>query len=97
MPRKLIKYQDYTRREVHDIFDPTSPFTAQRGTWGLPLYRIAIECDGKEYHSNPEQRRHDQRKNRYLRKNGWRVLRFSGRSINRNMNKVIARIEKAKK
>lgn len=35
MVRNLRKYQDYTRKEVHDIFDPISTFLAQRGTWGL--------------------------------------------------------------
>lgn len=60
----------------------------------LPTYKIAIECDGKAYHSTPEQKAHDRRKDAYLRKNGWKVLRFTGRMINRNLAKVIARIEK---
>jgi very-short-patch-repair endonuclease len=60
----------------------------------LPAYKIAIECDGRSYHSSPEQKAHDRRKNAYLRKNGWKVLRFSGRMIYRDLPKVIARIEK---
>lgn len=59
----------------------------------LPQYKLAIECDGKAYHSSPAQKAHDSRKNAYLRKNGWKVLRFSGRRINRNMPKVIRDIE----
>ncbi|WP_176344861.1 DUF3427 domain-containing protein [Priestia aryabhattai] len=35
MTRKLIKYQNYSRQEVHDIFDPNSNFLPSRGTWGL--------------------------------------------------------------
>jgi hypothetical protein len=31
----LVHYQNYTRKEVHDVFDPTSTFTPQAGTWGL--------------------------------------------------------------
>src|SRR5690606_13784691 len=61
----------------------------------LPSYRLAIECDGKAYHSSAEQKAHDRRKNAYLRRNGWRVLRFSGRQINGELSKVLARIEKA--
>ncbi|WP_257985575.1 endonuclease domain-containing protein [Bacillus sp. V5-8f] len=34
----------------------------------LPAYRIAIECDGKAYHSSPEQKAQDRRKNAYLRR-----------------------------
>ena len=33
--RSLISYEDYSRKEVHDIFAPLTPFTIQRGTWGL--------------------------------------------------------------
>lgn len=59
----------------------------------LPAYHIAIECDGKAYHSKPEQKAHDKRKDAYLHKNGWKVLRFSGSRINRDLKGVIARIE----
>lgn len=31
----LVLYHDYTREEVHDLFDPESTFTPQAGTWGL--------------------------------------------------------------
>lgn len=55
--------------------------------------RIAIECDGKAFHSSPEQKAHDRRKNAYLRKNGWTVLRFSGRMISRDLGKVLQRIQ----
>ncbi|WP_308162466.1 hypothetical protein [Bacillus sp. ISL-7] len=32
--------------------------------------RIAIECDGKDFHSSPKQKAHDYKKNAHLRKNG---------------------------
>lgn len=60
----------------------------------LPDYGIAIECDGEAYHSTPEQKRHDRRKDNYLRKHGWSVMRFKGSQINGQMPKVIARIER---
>jgi hypothetical protein len=31
----LVLHQDYTRRDVHDAFDPESAFTPQRGSWGI--------------------------------------------------------------
>jgi hypothetical protein len=34
--RRLVLHEDYTREDVHDIFDPHSPFTPQRGKWGIP-------------------------------------------------------------
>ncbi|WP_236927540.1 DUF559 domain-containing protein [Geobacillus thermodenitrificans] len=42
----------------------------------------------------PEQKAHDRRKDAYLRKNGWKVLRYSGRMIYHDLPKVIAQIEK---
>ncbi|MET3696924.1 very-short-patch-repair endonuclease [Bacillus oleivorans] len=58
----------------------------------LPHYKIAIECDGKDYHSSPISKARDRRKTAYLKKRGWTVLRFSGSMINNNMKKVIRRI-----
>ena len=31
----LIRYKDYSREEVHNIFSGDSTFTPQAGTWGL--------------------------------------------------------------
>lgn len=59
----------------------------------LPVEWIAIECDGKDFHSTPEQKASDRRKNTYLRKAGWRVLRFTGSDINGNLNGVLKRIK----
>jgi hypothetical protein len=33
--RTLTLYADYTRQDVHSIFDPDSNFTPQAGTWGM--------------------------------------------------------------
>lgn len=60
----------------------------------LPAQRIAIECDGKAYHSSTAQRAHDRKKDKYLKDNGWRVLRFSGTTFWRNIGGVIRHIEK---
>ncbi|WP_257985618.1 endonuclease domain-containing protein [Bacillus sp. V5-8f] len=62
----------------------------------LHAYRIAIECDGKAYYSSPAQKAYDKRKNAYLRKSGWKVLRFSGSAITSRLGKVLARIENEK-
>lgn len=35
LKNELIKYNKYSRKEVHDIFSPDTKFTAQAGTWGL--------------------------------------------------------------
>lgn len=60
----------------------------------LVIGNLAIECDGKAYHSTPEHKRHDSRKNYYLMKRGYKVCRISGKSINKNIGGVINHIEK---
>jgi very-short-patch-repair endonuclease len=62
----------------------------------LPTYHLAIECDGKAYHSTPKQKAHDKRKDKYLRANGWTVLRFTGSRIHRDMKGILKRIDKVK-
>lgn len=34
MTEKLSLYQDYSREQIHDIFDPNSPFIKGAGKWG---------------------------------------------------------------
>ncbi|MFC7063973.1 endonuclease domain-containing protein [Halobacillus seohaensis] len=58
----------------------------------FPGRMIAIEADGKAYHSTPAQKAHDRKKDRYLRSKGWTVLRFSGSRIHRNLPSVVRRI-----
>src|SRR5437773_6597511 len=40
--KRLVLYQDYTREDVHDIFEPDTRFTPQSGKWGIQgIVRIA--------------------------------------------------------
>lgn len=46
--------------------------------------RIALECDGYDYHSSPEQKKSDDIRTRKLKTNGWKeVFRYSGSEIYR--------------
>lgn len=60
----------------------------------LPSYGIAIECDGRAFHSSPDQKKYDKKRSAYLYKRGYRsVLRFSGSEIVKNPNECIKKIE----
>lgn len=69
------------------------PIRRYRIDVALPEYQLAIECDGKCFHSSKEAKAHDKKRDAYLRSIGWKTLRFSGSTINRDMSKVITRIE----
>lgn len=55
--------------------------------------KVAIECDGKAYHSSPKQIEHDSIKDMVLQKNRWRVFRFTGSEIYRNSEGCIKKIK----
>ena len=45
---------------------------------------IVVECDGHDYHKTAEQIRSDYQRERFLQKQGYLVVRFSGAEINEN-------------
>lgn len=59
----------------------------------LPEYLLAIELDGYKYHSSPKQREHDKRRDAYMTRQGWTVMRFTYRDIKNRMPSVLQKIE----
>lgn len=43
--------------------------------------RLAIECDGHNFHRTKKQMRHDRKRERALQLKGWNVMRFTGSEI----------------
>lgn len=33
--KELIRYEKYSRKDIHDVFSPDTEFTPQAGSWGL--------------------------------------------------------------
>lgn len=54
--------------------------------------KIAIECDGKAFHSSNSQLKHDETKDRVLKKEKWRVLRITGSEIHRNVSDCVNKV-----
>lgn len=48
-----------------------------------PELRIAIEGDGRAYHSEPMDVLHDERRDQFLRSRGWYVMRFTYEQLQR--------------
>ncbi|RKL69146.1 hypothetical protein CR203_03700 [Salipaludibacillus neizhouensis] len=59
----------------------------------FPFQKLAIETDGKANHTSPKDKARDRRKDKYLQEHGWRVLRFTGTRIHRDMKGILRRIE----
>lgn len=60
----------------------------------LTTHKIAIECDGKAFHSSLKDKARDRRKDAYLSSKGWKVLRFSGSRIHRDIPGIMERIDR---
>lgn len=56
---------------------------------------IAIECDNKKAHAGRPQRQQDRRKNIFLRRSGWTVIRLPEHDILSGQHGCIRRIKKA--
>jgi very-short-patch-repair endonuclease len=50
---------------------------------------LNIECNGEEWHSEPEARARDEQRDRDLAQWGWSVLRFRSTDIRRNLTRTI--------
>ncbi|MET0526519.1 MAG: DUF559 domain-containing protein [Nocardioides sp.] len=75
--------ESWARLEIHDhhLPEPTPQFWVDIA--GVPTYRldlayprarIAVEYDGAQHHSSPQDRARDERRRAWLRENGWTVI-----------------------
>jgi very-short-patch-repair endonuclease len=60
--------------------------------FAFPDAKLAVECDGYRYHH--DRRTQDAARDKFLRSQGWRVLRFSGDEIRANPSRCVAVIRK---
>lgn len=83
--------EDILLRELHilgiypDVQFEVPPY---RIDLALPEQMIAIECDGKEWHSSDKQIERDTKRDEFLRNNGWQVIRFSGKEIYKEADRI---------
>ncbi|UUY06144.1 DUF559 domain-containing protein [Svornostia abyssi] len=68
---------------THGLPQPATQHRIGRLTvdFAFPASRIAIETDGGKYHGTPAAVRRDHRRDSYLIRMGWQVLRFSDEQI----------------
>jgi very-short-patch-repair endonuclease len=60
--------------------------------FAFPKNRLAVETDGKYWHTLPKVQECDRRKNAQLHKRGWTVLRFTEDEINQDVSKCVDQI-----
>lgn len=60
--------------------------------FAFPDSYLAIECDGEYWHGTPWQQAKDRRKDGYLKKHGWRILRLAEQEIRASPADCVKRI-----
>lgn len=104
----VMKFDDVCFRrlvcEWNDRQDPYSdgnwigdPYPDKRDEACNHNIKLAIECDSYKFHiegMSPADFEYQTRRDRFLQKEGWTVLRFSGREISRNPMNVVDEVHK---
>lgn len=81
---KQGRSQGYRFRRQHPIGPYVADFASLRA-------RLVIEIDGAT-HGSDEERAHDARRDSFLAKRGWRVMRFSNEDVYKNPDGVLEAI-----
>ena len=69
---------------VHQVpGDPDSRPLTFFADFANPVVKVAIECDGKAFHTDPAR---DRRRDELMRRSGWQVYRFTGAQCREDFN-----------
>jgi very-short-patch-repair endonuclease len=84
--------EDILLRELHlaELY-PVCQFVVgeYRLDMAFPENKIAIECDGKEWHSSQEQIERDRNRDKYLEDLGWKIIRITGSDIYKKADEIV--------
>lgn len=80
-------YMELERNSLAEFCRPQFEIGKYRTDFAFPIARLAVECDGQDYHyATQEQIERDQKRDKYFALKGWRIIRFEGVAIRRNIN-----------
>ena len=61
-----------------------------RVDFAIPEKMLCIELDGHDFHKTKSQRTYDAQRERYLLSEGWKVVRYTGSEIHRDVRKCVS-------
>ena len=89
----LERWMYYDLREIYpgEIITqyPLGPYWIDLA---IPKYKLAIELDGKKYHKNRKAQEHDRRRDAYMQRLGWKVMRFTYEDITKRREESLEKI-----
>lgn len=69
---------------------PQYPIGSYWADFALPEYKLVIELDGRQYHKDRSD--HDRRRDAYMYRQGWKVMRFSYYDVKKRRAQTIEKI-----
>lgn len=95
-PLELCKTIDKYNLPRGLVLVPQFKWSYYRSDWALynasKDMALLIECDGHDYHTSPEQRAHDRKKDTAALERGYLTMRFTGSQINRDADACAQKI-----
>jgi len=76
------------------IFEEQVPYHGMFLDFYLPEFNIVIECDGEYWHSLPDNKKRDKKKEALLSQEGYNLLRFSEKEIKDNVTFCVSEVIK---
>lgn len=80
-PLERMLAEELDRRGI--AYEREYPISRMRVDFAFPAAKLVVECDGWRYHHDAKPR--DMRRDNFLRSRGWRVMRFSGETIRKDV------------
>jgi len=87
-----VKFYVYALHTIPQL-RPQIEVGPYRVDFAVPERKLLIELDGHDFHKTRQQRTYDAKRDRYLIKDGWRVLHFTGSEIHNNVFSCIDEIK----
>lgn len=88
LPLKLCKMIDLRNTPDALLLVPQFAWSYYRSDWAILNPKrsgaLLIECDGKDFHSSPDQRKHDWQKDANAHDRGYLTMRFTGSQIHKD-------------
>ncbi|MGQ4876888.1 MAG: DUF559 domain-containing protein, partial [Promethearchaeia archaeon] len=79
-------------RQIIPNIEPQVQIGHYRVDFAVMDKKVVVELDGHNYHKTKEQRTYDAERQRYLQKNGFTVVRFTGSEINKDVNGCVSEL-----
>jgi very-short-patch-repair endonuclease len=76
-----------------DGLTPQFQIGEYRVDFAIQPRKVVIEIDGHDFHKTPEQRTEDAQRQRRLEAIGWRVVRFTGKEVDRDAPGCVRELE----